>query len=411
MFRIIRVPPALDKFFQPLERHFHWNHLMYFRLLVVAMAFMWGRRHVANRYRYLDAAPHRTRFNNFFLVERWAPEAALRQQAQDLLRSLCPGKGETVYLIIDDSKKAKRGKAMDGVAKMKDPVINAYIRGHHYVCAIVAYRDHVIPFGIRLYVKQEHCPALDLPCRKTTELAAQLIHEFQAPAGVKVMVLFDAYYLCRTVVRACREQGFHFASTLKSNRRLCKQGWRLKAGHYGKNLFRRRRTTPLVIEKPQGQVRCRWVDAGPLQVSTLGLLHVVFSRKGGARKILGLVTDAPELSAAGLIQTYEIRWVVELFFKDSKQLLGLGQYQNRSYGAAVIHLPLVCLAYALLTHLRLTRHGAQGQQRRKKAADGSIATAQNHLRCLIWDDLVTYLQEKHPDESVLVELERLRIAS
>jgi hypothetical protein len=44
-------------------------------------------------------------------------------------------------------------------------------------------------------------------------------------------------------------------------------------------------------------------------------------------------------------------------------------------------------------------------QRRKKAADGSIATAQNDLGCLIWDDLVVYLQKKHPDEPVLMELE------
>ena len=117
MFRIRRVPPALDKVFQPLEGHFHWNHCMDFRLLVVAMAFRWGRRDVANLYRYLDAEPHRTRVNNFFLVERWAPEVALRQKAQDLLPALCPGKGETVYRIIEDSKKAQRGKAMDAGAK------------------------------------------------------------------------------------------------------------------------------------------------------------------------------------------------------------------------------------------------------------------------------------------------------
>jgi hypothetical protein len=67
--------------------------------------------------------------------------------------------------------------------------------------------------------------------------------------------------------------------------------------------------------------------------------HVVFSRKESARKILGLVTDDPERSAAGLIQMYEHRWAVELFFQDSKPLLGLGQYQNRSYGAAVTQLP------------------------------------------------------------------------
>ena len=157
------------------------------------MAFMWGRRNVANVHRYLEAAPHRTRFNNFFLVERWDPAAALRQKAQELLRALRPGTGETLYLVIDDSKKAKRGKVMDAVAKMKDPTTDAYIRGHQYVCAILVYRDHVIPLGIRLYVKKAQCTTVGVPFHKTTELAAQLIREFKPPAGVKVVVLFDAY--------------------------------------------------------------------------------------------------------------------------------------------------------------------------------------------------------------------------
>jgi SRSO17 transposase len=410
MCRIIRVPPTLDKFFQPLKGHFHWDHFTYFRLLVLTLACLWGRRNVANLYRYLDAEHHRTRFNNFFLVERWDPEAALRQQAQALLGSLRPKQGETIYLILDDSKTAKRGKTMDAVAKMKDSTTDAYIRGHQYVCAILVCRDHVIPFGIRLYVKQAYCPALGLSFRKTTQLAAQLIREFKAPTGVKVMVLFDAYYLCRGVVQACRERHFHFASTLKSNRSLFKASWKLKAGRYGRNLFRRRPTATLVLAKPQGQARYRFVDAGWLEVSSLGPLRTVFSRKGTEKHILGLVTDDPELSAAGLIQTYEKRWAVEQFFKDSKQLLGLGQYQNRHYRAAVTHLHLVCFAYALLTHLRIERNGAQGQRTQKKAAAWSTAAAQEQLWCLIWDDMIAYLKEKNHGGSVISALERLRIA-
>ena len=97
MFRIIRIPSALDKFFQPLKGHFHWDHFTYFRLLVVAIAFMWGRRNVANMYRYLEAPSHRTRFNNFLLVERWSPAAALCQKAREWLAALHPQPGETVY--------------------------------------------------------------------------------------------------------------------------------------------------------------------------------------------------------------------------------------------------------------------------------------------------------------------------
>ena len=147
MFRVIRVPPSLDKFFRPLNGHVHWDHFPYFRLLVVAIACMGGRRHVAHVYRYLDAEHHRTRFNNFCLVERWDPEAALCQQAQELVRRLPPGQGDTLYVVIDDSKKAKRGKCMDAVAKMQEPVTDAYSRGHQYVCAILGCRNQVLPWG------------------------------------------------------------------------------------------------------------------------------------------------------------------------------------------------------------------------------------------------------------------------
>jgi Transposase DDE domain len=410
MFRIIRVPAILDKFFGALRPHVHWNHWMYFRLLVLAMACMWGRRHVTNLYRYLEVEHHRTRFNNVFLVERWDPEAALRQKAQELLRALRPGKGETLYVIIDDSKPAKQGKAMDAIAKMKDPTTDAYIRGHQYVCAILVDRDHVMPFGIRLYVKKADCPIVGVPFHKTTELAGPLIRECTPPAGVTVVVLFDAYYLCPTVVKACREQHFHFASTLKSNRSLFTQGWKLHAGRYGRNLFRRRRTDTLDLAKPYGSVRYRFVDAGWLGVSKLGPLHVVFSRKGTAKKILGLVTDAPQLSAADVIRTSEKRWTIEQWLKDVKQWLGLGQYQNRSYWAAVTHLHLVCFAYALLTHRRIERTGAHGQTTRHKAANLSTAAAQDQLRSLLWEDLITDLQEECPDQPVIEEPERLRVA-
>jgi hypothetical protein len=93
-----------------------------------------------------------------------------------------------------------------------------------------------------------------------------------------------------------------------------------------------------------------------------------------------------------------------------KQLLGLGQYQNRSYRAAVIHLHLVCFTYALLTHRRIERTGAQGHRTPDKAANISTAAAQDQLRSLLWEDLLTYLKAESHDQFIIEELERLRVA-
>ena len=61
-------------------------------------------------------------------------------------------------------------------------------------------------------------------------------------------------------------------------------------------------------------------------------------------------------------------------------------------------------------HLRIERTSAQGHRTPDKAADLSTATAQDQLRSLLWEDLITYLKEERHDHPVIEELERLRVA-
>lgn len=232
MFKIVRFPVKLEPFFHSLKPFFHWDHFSYFRTLVLLFAFAWGRRNTLNLYRYLDATPHRTRFNNFFLISRWDPAACLKQKALQILHSLKPQPGEIVYLIIDSSLKEKRGKHMEAVSKLRDPATGRYFMGHQYVEAALYFRGLVIPLGIRLYIKKEVCLSLKTLFQKSTQLAVKLIREFVPPEEVKVVVLFDSYFLCRTVLKACRDKGFRFISTLKSNRNIYKNGRKLKAGNY-----------------------------------------------------------------------------------------------------------------------------------------------------------------------------------
>ncbi len=152
----------------------------------------------------------------------------------------------------------------------------------------------------------------------------------------------------------------------------------------------------------------RVVDAGWMNVGGLGAVHVVLSRKKGEKKVLALASDDPELTHAQIVEAYTHRWTIEVFFKDVKQHLGFGQYQNGSWRAAVRHLHLVCFAYALLTHLRL--EGAKGKPKNHRAAATSTSEAQNELRRLVWRDLVAYLEHLPDGTSVVKELERLLVA-
>ena len=114
--------------------------------------------------------------------------------------------GDVIELVLDDSKKQKRGKDMQAVGWIHDPVNGAKIRGHKYVMATIRFKGHTIPFGISLHVKQQDCPDLGLAFQKTTQLAADLIKAFTPPAGVKARVLFDSYYLCPVLVKVCRSK-------------------------------------------------------------------------------------------------------------------------------------------------------------------------------------------------------------
>lgn len=411
MFKIGRFPSLLQSFFGSLTTAFHWEQHEYFQWLVLLITISWGRRNVSALCRLLDERehPHRSRFNNFLLVARWQPEDLLRRKAMQLLADLHPQPGETVAFILDDSKKQKRGKHMDAVGWVHDANTGTSVKGHQYVTAILLFRGRRIPFGVSLYVKKEDAPKLNLPFRKTTQLAADLIRSFEPPPGVKVRVLFDSYYLCPVVTSACREKGFRFVSVLKANRNLYKNGRKLKAGKYGPGLFKRQKAKRHELKKNGKRARYCFVDAGRIDVSGQGPLRIVFSRKNGDPGVLALATDDPQLTPKQIISAYDERWHIEVFFKDAKQLLGLGQYQNRPYRAAVNHLHLVCFAYALLTHLAI--HGSGEKGKPKKTAALSTGELQNVARRIVWNDMAQHLKEMPDGKSVVKELERLLVAA
>ena len=168
MFKVVRFPKKLESFFTPLENQFHWDHFHYFRIIVLLMVFAWGRRNVSVLYRHLDdrSQPHRSRFNNFLSVGRCDYAVLLQLKAQEMLNLLKPKKGDTIELILDDSKKHKRGKVMEAVGWIRDPLTGKNIRGHQFVTAVLRLHGHVIPWGIQLYIKKQDCRSLGVSSKR-----------------------------------------------------------------------------------------------------------------------------------------------------------------------------------------------------------------------------------------------------
>ncbi|HID31443.1 MAG TPA: hypothetical protein EYP19_15785 [Desulfobacterales bacterium] len=147
-----------------------------------------------------------------------------------------------------------------------------------------------------------------------------------------------------------------------------------------RNLFFRKKKQRCSFLRGERESTFTYVDADWLDVKGIGRLHLVLSRKRNKPGILGIVTDDPSLSASEIIEVYGQRWHIEVFFKDAKQLLGLGQYQNGTCHSAVTHLHLVCFAYALLTHVAIERDRAQGKRKKHPCLSACLPGQQENFK-------------------------------
>jgi hypothetical protein len=78
-------------------------------------------------------------------------------------------------------------------------------------------------------------------------------------------------------------------------------------------------------------------------------IKMFFSRKGSNGKWRVFITTNTELSFIRMIEIYQIRWTIEVFFKESKQLLGLGRCQSKDFDAQIADTTITMIQHILLT--------------------------------------------------------------
>lgn len=334
---------------------------------------------------------HRTSCGSFLCAE-WDAPSLLESQAMRVLRTMKPQANEVIYLIIDDTRIEKRARKMEAVSKIYDHKTLRFVRGHIVVTAALMFRGVVLPWKIDLWIPKDQAGAT---YRKINQIAADMVCTFQAPKGLKVRVLFDAFYLAPNVVRACECRGFTWFSVASKNRKLSRKHCRprtikeLAAGvlkHHGHRVRLRR-------------ARCwRWLRIACVDgsLNRLGQVRMVLSKRPRDpwKKTLAVVTNERKLKAREIMVIFEKRWNIEVLFKELRNSLGLCDYQVLSRHAIERHLHLSCMAHLALTHHSLKGKGAQAKQKDKEVSLPPMNERLENLRAEVRHDQATALLKR-----------------
>lgn len=259
------------------------------------------------------------------------------------------GKG---ILILDDTVNPKTGKKMEGVGwhhyNNPSDKNKKFTFGHSVVSTHYADGDKEYPISPEVYVKKESAGD---NFKTKIELGIKLITEAVRRHRVKAKtVVMDAWYLCKKLVEKARALNLDWVSRAKVNRKIKYDGKWINISSLIKEA-----ALDKEITVGEDRYNCK---SFVLHLSKIGMVKLVLSKKKDPKtdeekKTFSLVTDRLDWDERTILSKYLMRHHIEGFYRDSKQVLGLGKYMMRNLAGVVRHLHLGFLAYTILETLIL----------------------------------------------------------
>jgi len=351
---------------------------------------------------------HRTRLGGFLRDADWDAPGLLHEQAMAALCWMRPRSGETIELLLDDTRVAKRGRQMASLQKIWDHAHQRFVRGHIWVVAAIRFRGVVLPWRIELWKPRRDAKR---DYRKTTDIATAIITTFELPWPLKVRVLFDAFYLCPQVTKACRNKGFVWFSVAARNRTFARdRGRRAKLGALAPGWLRHGARS-VRMPRARGHVKMRIASVDG-HLSRIGRVRLVTSKRPRDpwRNLVIFATNA-KMDARQIVMVYEHRWDIEVMFKELRSDLGLGDYQMLDERAIVRHLHLCALAHLLLTRHAMERMAAQARKANEEVALPPMSIRRESLRTTIRRDQIRRLVGGREHQTLRSKLEPYLMAA
>jgi len=192
-------------------------------------------------------------------------------------------------------------------------------------------------------------------------------------------VLCDSWFTCLELITAVREKGSHLIGMYKIVK--------TKFEYHGRNLSYKE-----IFHLAGKEKRCKKMN---LYYKTARVLYdgipvtLFFSRVGTKGEWKVILTTDTQLSFQQTIEIYQIRWSIEVFFKETKQLLNLGGCQSSTFDAQIADTTITMIAYILLAfRFRYDHYESMGALFRAMNAE----TLQKTIDIRLWELFVELVQ-------------------
>jgi len=284
-------------------------------------------------------------------------------------------------LIFDDTLLSKTGKNIEGVSRIWDHVFHRTVLGFQLL--VMGFYDGTMfipinfslhrskgknkkkPFGLKpkhyksQYKKKRAANTAGYKRKKELDITKikSAINMIKSCIKHNVVlaqyVLTDSWFTCWELVKTALDNNMHFIGMYSTPKTLFT--YLNQELTYGK--IRRLNTKNIKRNRRYNLYYIRTI------VKWNGKKIVLyFTRKGKNGKWRTLLSTDLSLNFNQTIEIYQIRWTIEVFFKESKQLLGLGNSQSTNFDTQIADTTITMVQYIFLAlQNRIERYQSIGQ--------------------------------------------------
>jgi hypothetical protein len=270
------------------------------------------------------------------------------------------------YLIFDDTAIEKSGKKMEFLGRVWDHVKQRSILG--FKILVMCYWDGVscIPLDFSIHRekgKRENRPYGMSKKELSRQYGKKRGKESESGKRVKELekskiemmlkmfysalyrclridyVLVDSWFTCEALIKAVISQSVHLTGMYKiAQTKFEYRGKRLTYSEINKGISKVKRCRSLKLQYKLAEVVYSGIK-----------LTLFFSRQGKRGEWKVFLTTDMNLSFVKLIEHYQVRWSIEVFFKETKGILNLGGCQSSDFDAQIADTTISMIAYILLS--------------------------------------------------------------